>query len=186
INREKAFKVSLDIPSGMRLDAQNQESDCIFKPDIIYSIQSPKLPFFLKEYKKVVKKWVIINIGLSTSFIDNTKVFHYYISALSIAKWIDLPEKHDHKGDNGRLLMLAGSEGKYGAAFLALQSALRSGVGLITAQLPKTVAKTAHLSLPQVMFIPDNSETHISQMPEIQNYQAIVSGPGMGSHTDTV
>ena len=41
-----------------------------------------------------------------------------------------------HKGDYGRVLIVAGSLGRSGAAYLAAMAALRSGAGLVTVAAP--------------------------------------------------
>lgn len=53
-------------------------------------------------------------------------------------KW--KPRKREaHKGDFGRLLILAGSRGMTGAAHLAAMAALRTGAGLVTLGVPERV-----------------------------------------------
>ena len=44
-----------------------------------------------------------------------------------------------HKGDFGRLLILAGSEGYTGAPVLAARAALRTGAGLVFLGVPRDI-----------------------------------------------
>ena len=52
----------------------------------------------------------------------------------------ELPERApgSHKGDYGRVLVIAGSPGMTGAAYLAGKAALRSGSGLVTVACPES------------------------------------------------
>ena len=56
----------------------------------------------------------------------------------SIAKKLKRPATA-HKGDFGRVFVLAGSRGMTGAAHLAGMAALRSGAGLVTIGIPDAV-----------------------------------------------
>ncbi|MBI4395291.1 MAG: NAD(P)H-hydrate dehydratase, partial [Candidatus Omnitrophica bacterium] len=47
--------------------------------------------------------------------------------------------KDSHKGDYGRIFVLAGSRGLSGACFLTSMAALRSGAGLVTVGIPKSL-----------------------------------------------
>jgi NAD(P)H-hydrate epimerase len=64
-----------------------------------------------------------------------------------------VPPRHPeaHKGDAGRLLIVAGSSGKSGAAHLALSGALRGGAGLVTLAARAEVLPLALAGRPEAM-----------------------------------
>ena len=94
-------------------------------------------------------------------------------------------EKDSHKGTYGHALLIAGSTGKTGAALLASEACLRSGVGLLTTHLPKLAMLPLQVYLPEAMISVDESENCISQVPDLQPYNAIGVGPGLGKAAET-
>ena len=95
-------------------------------------------------------------------------------------------EKDSHKGTYGHALLIAGSTGKTGAALLASEACLRSGVGLLTTHLPKAAMLPLQIYLPEAMISVDESENCFSQVPDLQPYNAIGVGPGLGKAAETV
>ncbi len=59
-----------------------------------------------------------------------------------------------HKGDYGRLLTVCGSYGMAGAAVLCARAALRSGVGLLTVAVPRSVYPLMAAAVPEAVFLP--------------------------------
>ena len=95
-------------------------------------------------------------------------------------------DKDSHKGTYGHALLIAGSTGKTGAALLASESCLRSGVGLLTTHLPKLAMLPLQIYLPEAMISVDESDCCFSQVPDLKPYNAIGVGSGLGKATETV
>ncbi|MBI4387828.1 MAG: NAD(P)H-hydrate dehydratase [Candidatus Omnitrophica bacterium] len=57
-----------------------------------------------------------------------------------IQKLLPRRKRETHKGDYGKIFILAGSRGMSGACVLAGMAALRSGAGLVTVGIPKSLA----------------------------------------------
>ena len=96
-------------------------------------------------------------------------------------------KQNTHKGDYGRILILAGAEGYTGAPALAAKAALRSGAGLIFLGVPRCVYPilAAKLDAPMVFPLADEGgKLSLSSLPAIleklSNADACLIGPGLG------
>lgn len=98
-----------------------------------------------------------------------------------------LPDSH--KGDFGRVLIIAGSRGMAGAAALAGASALRSGAGLVTIACPSEVQPTVAQYEPSYMTWPlpndkrgriDFPNAQADLEPLIERADVVAVGPGLG------
>ena len=78
-------------------------------------------------------------------------------------------------------LSSAGSKGKIGAAVLAANACLRSGIGLLTVHTPKIGCDIIQTAVPEAMCIIDQNEDVISEIPNLEGYSAIGCGPGIGT-----
>jgi NAD(P)H-hydrate epimerase len=97
-----------------------------------------------------------------------------------------------HKGKNGHLLVLAGSEGKTGAAILCCQAALRAGCGLVSAAVPCDLNTIFETSLIEAMTLPLPESSTVLSMDDLDfilaaavGKQAVVIGPGIGTDDTT-
>jgi NAD(P)H-hydrate epimerase len=81
-----------------------------------------------------------------------------------------------HKKTFGHVLIIAGSEGKAGAAILCAKAALNSGCGMVTALLPKDAVNVLLQQCPEVMYINNPSIEGI----DLSTFDAILIGPGIG------
>ena len=81
-----------------------------------------------------------------------------------------------HKGNNGRVLIIAGSTGMAGAAVMAARAALRSGAGLVTVSIPKYLFPILQTAVPEAMCI-DREEI---MTRSLGRFDAVAIGPGLG------
>jgi NAD(P)H-hydrate epimerase len=98
-----------------------------------------------------------------------------------------------HKGDYGRALVIGGSRGMSGAISLAGKAALRSGAGLVTLAVPRTIQDVVAAFEPSYMTRGlAEAEGHIaaSAAEELivlsQNATALALGPGLGRAAATM
>jgi len=93
-----------------------------------------------------------------------------------------------HKGDFGKVCIIAGSVGMSGAAALAGRSALRAGAGLVRVATPKTVVPIVASIEPSFTTIPlpEDSAGRISAkavntiLDAVGDNDALAFGPGVG------
>ena len=90
-----------------------------------------------------------------------------------------------HKGDYGHGLLIAGSKGMAGAAVMAAQAALRSGIGLLTVCTPECNRFILQTAVPEAMVIPCGEDV-IDRLPDdLSRFTAIAIGPGLTSNDTT-
>lgn len=80
-----------------------------------------------------------------------------------------------HKGDCGKVLVIAGSEGMAGAAVLCARGALRAGAGLVRVSIRPELFTIVQISVPEATCIPRENS-----LPDLNDYDAIAVGPGLG------
>ena len=185
INDNNAIRIAIDIASGLNGDAINN-GGVIFRPDYTLSMQFPKMAFLYPENEPFVGKWDVLDIKIHPDYIENVETANFYTTAEVIKPLLHKRGKHSHKGTYGHALLIAGSTGKTGAALLASEACMRSGVGLLTTHLPKSAMLPLQVYLPEAMISPDKSDNYFSQLPDLQPFNAIGVGPGLGKTEETV
>ncbi|MDP8299252.1 MAG: NAD(P)H-hydrate dehydratase [Candidatus Tantalella remota] len=98
-----------------------------------------------------------------------------------------------HKGDYGRVLVVAGSRGLTGAAYMCAQAAIRSGSGLVTAAVPESLNAVMETKLTECMTLSLEETADISlSLKAKQKILAVAGkcdclalGPGLGDNAET-
>ena len=94
---------------------------------------------------------------------------------------IEKREREIHKGDCGRILIVAGSHGMAGAAILAATAALRTGSGLVQVAIPKELFPIVQVGIPEATCL----ERDLRNL-DLSLYDAIAVGPGLGQSDESI
>jgi NAD(P)H-hydrate epimerase len=130
---------------------------------------------------------VIADIGIPHDVIDTLDGPHIELLTPELMRESIEPRAADsHKGDFGRVTVIAGSLGKTGAAHLAAMACLRSGAGLVTVATPASCLPIVAAMAPEYMTEPlaeagDGSVTAaaIERVLEMR-HDVVACGPGLG------
>jgi NAD(P)H-hydrate epimerase len=132
VNESGIPVVSIDLPSGLSADTSDPIGPSI-EAGLTVTLAAPKLPLVLPPAEIHAGDIVIADIGIPGDVIEALDGPRVDLLTRSAMRDLVPPRTPDsHKGDYGRVLIVAGSRGKTGAAHLAAVGALRSGAGLVT------------------------------------------------------
>ena len=140
--------VSADIPSGVETDTGRVLGAAV-RADRTVTFTLPKAGHFVGKGGLCTGRLTVADIGIPAELVD---VEDYPVRTVE-AEDISLPvrPRDAHKGDFGRVYILAGSVGYTGAPVLAAQAAVRSGAGLVTVGVPAPVWPVAAAKLDEAM-----------------------------------
>jgi len=125
--------ISVDIPSGIASDSQELIGPSV-KADLTVTFTAPKIGNILPPAADLCGELVIAAIGSPEELINSSGSRLNLIDRSGVERWLAASRRspHANKGDVGKVLIVAGSRGKTGAACLAGEAALRAGCGLVT------------------------------------------------------
>jgi hydroxyethylthiazole kinase-like uncharacterized protein yjeF len=186
VNASDIPVVSVDLPSGMSADTPHLVGDCI-DASLTVTLAAPKLPLVLPPGEAYAGDVVIADIGIPHDVIEGLEGPHVELLTPEQLRGLVAPRAADsHKGDFGRLTLVAGSTGKTGAAYLAAVGALRSGAGLVTVATPKSCLHTIASMGPAYMTasLPEDDAglviaDGVERVLEL-THDVVACGPGLG------
>ena len=125
------------------------------------------------------------DIGLSEDAIHDMETDFRLLEHEDVSALLKPRSRFAHKGNFGRALLIAGSQGMAGASVLAARACLRSGVGLLTVHVPFCNNFIVQTSVPEAMTELDISDTCFAAATDTDDYQAVAIGPGLGKAAET-
>lgn len=163
--------ISLDLPSGMPADSIL--AGIAVKADLTITLGFPKLTLLLPEHAPYMGELVVLPIGFEKEEFAEFSSSTFYLEEKDILPLHRRFNRFAHKGDFGKILLVAGSKGKIGAGILAAKAAFRTGSGLVTCMIPKEERAALTASVPEAMCVFDEEQ-------DFSGYDAIGIGPGLG------
>ena len=148
INMLKAFKIAVDVPSGILSDGRC--SSAAFRADTTITMGALKSSLYSDEAKELTGEVIVADLGVSRSLYEKTSTM--YVLDIDDMRLPVRFEANTHKGSFGHACFISGE--KSGASIMAGLSALNFGAGLVT--LISDEAKEIPFELMQSRDIPHN------------------------------
>jgi len=143
--------VAIDLPSGLSADSPEPIGPSI-EAGLTVTLAAPKLPLVLPPAEMRAGDIVIADIGIPGEVLESVEGPRVDLLTRGSMRELITPRTADsHKGDYGRVLIVAGSLGKTGAAHLSAIGALRSGAGLVTIATPASCQQVIAAMAPEYM-----------------------------------
>ena len=190
---KKAVKIAVDVPSGILCDSGSVISEC-FRADYTLSFTALKPLHVLYPSIDYCGKVIVSDVGIPKHVLDSCAYMMKTTDEFIKSEPVRERKKSAHKGNNGTLLAVCGSYGMAGAAMLAGEAALRTGVGLLKMAVPRSIYNIAAQRLAESVFLPleQTQDGKISAREyqriffELSNSaSAMLIGCGMGVNNDT-
>ena len=180
INESNAFRVAIDVPSGIDSDTGAVLGEAV-KAHLTITLHKIK-PGLLKA-KEYVGELVVRHIGIPEEI-------EKFAGPGDVLITVKPRPPEAHKGDFGRLLIIGGSETFSGAPTLTALAALRTGVDLAYIATPRDTAYAISSISPNLITLKlEGHHLSIRNLSMIRSYMekatALVIGPGLGLHRET-
>ncbi|UCD17254.1 MAG: NAD(P)H-hydrate dehydratase [Candidatus Zixiibacteriota bacterium] len=193
INRVEIRVIAVDCPSGLNVDTGQCEGAAT-AAEYTYTLGLPKIGQYYSPGRELCGIVEVVPIGVPEGVVESFDFKVNLITPELITSLLPERKPDGHKGDFGKLLILAGSTGLTGAATLAALASARTGLGLATVACPQTLNSILEAKLTEVMTLPlpDVGRKGILALrglgvirKQIGLSDAAIIGPGVGTHHET-
>ncbi len=172
--------VSLDIPSGLHANS-GAVLGCAVRADRTLTFAHYKLGLLTSAGAAHAGKIEVVDIGVPPALVKHVGLSARLVERADIVEALTPRKRDAHKGSSGRVLVVAGSLGKTGAALLTGRSALRSGAGLVTLCTFADAADALDRKVVEEMTARiDPGDVAGTLGPQLVNKDVVAVGPGLG------
>jgi NAD(P)H-hydrate epimerase len=180
INSMNAFRVAVDVPTGIDSDTGEILGSAV-RANLTITFHKRKPGF--EKAQEYVGETVVKDIGIP-------KELEKFSGPGDVLLVLRRRPSDSHKGDFGRLLIIGGSETYSGAPTLVALAALRTGVDLAYVAAPERTAYAISSISPDLITMKlEGKHLSVNNASALKAYieaaNAIVLGPGLDLHPET-
>ncbi len=193
INSLHAPVVAVDIASGVS-GATGRIDGTAVRADITATFGEIKIGHIIQPGLDHAGRISRIDIQIPPAFVDEIDPGMYFVEADDLFEMLPERPLDTHKGDAGKVLVVAGSVGMTGAAELTARASLRSGAGLVKVATGRHAQEIIASRSAEIMTIPVAETKNGTISPEAESTideargwaNVEVIGPGISLNPDTV
>lgn len=177
--RENATVFALDLPTGLDADTGAADADCVVA-DITLAVGFAKAGLLADAATRYVGRLAVLPLAELTARADAAD-FGTVATPLELAPLLPRRAFDRHKGECGRVGIVAGSPGLTGAAVLCAEACVHAGAGLVTLYAsPEIYPLVAGRIAPEVMV--KEAASYLDALEGRHDVLAV--GPGLGTDRD--
>lgn len=178
-NQTKAFKLALDVPSGIHSDT-GAVLGCAVRADVTLTFGFCKRGLMFSPGNSYAGEVITVPIGITErSFLGRRPEMFFYNETME--ELLPKRNKDGNKGTFGKALLIAGSPKMAGAAVLAAKATYRSGAGMV-----KVITHAENRLLMQST-VPEALFGTAEDLAESMNWADVIAiGPGLGQSKEAL
>ena len=190
INANAKYVLSVDIPSGMNADTGEICGACINATKTV-TFAAWKIGMLMFPGADCTGEVVLSDISIPKYIIDRQDYAAEIIDDEIVKECFPKRKGNTQKGNYGKVLIVAGSIGMSGAAYLASTAAVKTGAGLVSVACCESVNKALEVKTTEAMTIElPERDGHIAKeaaalvLEKAKKSDVILIGPGLGRSED--
>ncbi len=174
---ESARVFALDLPTGLDADTGASDENCVVA-DFTLTVGFAKRALFADAATRFVGRLAVLPLAELSARANKNGTAENPATAPVLAGLLPLRDFDRHKGECGRVGIIAGSAGFTGAAVMTAEACVHAGAGLVTLYVvPEIYPLIAARTAPEVMVRP------VASLLEVLSarHDVLAIGPGLGT-----
>lgn len=185
LNQIQGTKVAIDMPSGVN-DTTGQIMGIAFQADMTVAIAYVKRGLIFYPGCEYAGRVIEGDIGITEDTIPRNEVLSYGYDLEDLKTHFPKRKANSHKGNYGKVLLIVGSKGMSGAAYLCGKAAYAIGAGLVQIYTTEDNRVILQESLPEAIVTTYN-EYDEAQLESLLKWADVVGiGSGLGKSDTSV
>jgi hydroxyethylthiazole kinase-like uncharacterized protein yjeF len=192
LNKSDKPIFAVDIPSGLEADTGRAKGNCV-RAAMTVTFGYPKIGLCMERAREYVGELWLGCISFPPILWEKVPGERRMLTADLVRCLLPKRDSDGHKGTFGHLLVVGGSEGLTGSVTLTATSALKTGAGMVTIGLPRSLCPIVEAKTLEVMTksLAETEERTISTealeslVIISRKMKATVIGPGLSRNTNT-